>query len=70
MKYIIFGFVFLLSGCGEETKSIDWWRNNPTEAIQKIQECKSSGSDTDNCKNAKAAFQRNQQQDAPIPTFN
>lgn len=68
-RMLIVTFVFLLSGCGEETKSVDWWRNNPDEAIKKVQECKSSGADTDNCKNVKAALHRNQQQDAPIPMF-
>lgn len=56
-----------LSGCGEETKSVDWWRNHPEDALKKADECKKSGADTDNCKNVKAALFRNKQQDAPIP---
>lgn len=70
MKYLLVVVVLLLSGCGEETKSVDWWRNHPEDAMQKADECKKSGADTENCKNAKAALFRNKQQDAPVPTFN
>ncbi|WP_340617408.1 EexN family lipoprotein [Xenorhabdus entomophaga] len=68
-RVIIVAAALLLSACDEETKSVDWWRNHPDEAIKQSQECKTSGSDSDNCKNAKVALHRNQQQDAPIPTF-
>ncbi len=70
MKYVVITLVLLLSGCGEETKSVDWWRNHPEDAMKKADECKASGADTENCKNVKAAMFRNKQQDAPVPTFN
>ncbi len=70
MKYVVITLVLLLSGCGEETKSVDWWRNHPEDAMKKADECKASGTDTENCKNVKAAMFRNKQQDAPVPTFN
>ncbi|EAR1644316.1 TPA: EexN family lipoprotein [Citrobacter freundii] len=70
MKYLLVVVVLLLSGCGEETKSVDWWRNHPEDAMKQADECKKSGADTENCKNVKAALFRNKQQDAPVPTFN
>lgn len=70
LRIVMFASLLVLSGCGEDTKSVEWWRNNPDEAIKKAQDCKTSGDDSDNCRNVKSALQRNQQQDAPIPTFN
>lgn len=43
--------VFSLSGCFEETKSVDWWLAHPKETYKKFEECQKSGSDSDNCKN-------------------
>lgn len=43
----------LLSGCGEETKSADWWQEHPEEATAKYQECKKSGEESVNCQNIK-----------------
>lgn len=59
----------LLAGCSD-TKSVDWWRNHPQEAAKKVNECKQSGSDSENCKNVKEAVFHNQQQNAPVPEFN
>lgn len=42
--------VFSLSGCFEETKSVDWWLAHPKETYKKFEECQKSGSDSDNCK--------------------
>ncbi|EOX5613799.1 EexN family lipoprotein [Yersinia enterocolitica] len=36
-------FSIALSGCGEDIKTVDWWRNHPEEAISKVEECKKSG---------------------------
>ncbi|MBN6453891.1 EexN family lipoprotein [Escherichia coli] len=66
-KYLLFALPFFLVGCGEEVKSVDWWRNHPAEASSKVDECKKSGEVSDNCKNAKTALYKNQQQDAPVP---
>ncbi|MFV8762093.1 EexN family lipoprotein [Yersinia enterocolitica] len=46
---------FILSGCFEETKSVDWWFAHPKETYEKLEECQKSGSDSDNCKNVKRA---------------
>ncbi|EJT4720271.1 TPA: EexN family lipoprotein [Klebsiella pneumoniae subsp. pneumoniae] len=60
MKKIIAmtGFVLtlmVLTGCGEETKSVDWWVSHPKEATEKYVDCQKTGSDSDNCKNVKKA---------------
>ncbi|EBF6566098.1 hypothetical protein OT34_24205 [Salmonella enterica subsp. enterica serovar Typhimurium] len=51
----LFSMVFLVAGCKEETKSVDWWTSYPKEAVDKYKECKKSGSDSENCKNVKRA---------------
>ncbi|EJX2514730.1 EexN family lipoprotein [Salmonella enterica] len=51
----LFSMVFLVAGCKEETKSVDWWTIHPKEAVDKYKECKKSGSDSENCKNVKRA---------------
>lgn len=45
--------IFILSACGEDTKSSDWWLNHPKEATEKYKECKKSGEDSVNCQNVK-----------------
>ncbi|MBV7681861.1 EexN family lipoprotein [Escherichia coli] len=45
------GLTFFLAGC-QEVKSVDWWQSHPDEATKNVAECKNSGSDSDNCKNA------------------
>ena len=54
------GLTFFLAGC-EEVKSVDWWQDHPDEATKKVAECKKSGSDSDNCKNAKDGLFRYKQ---------
>ncbi|EJJ8281100.1 TPA: EexN family lipoprotein [Proteus mirabilis] len=46
---------FALTGCQEETKSVDWWTSHPKETTEKYKECMKTGEDTDNCKNVKRA---------------
>lgn len=59
-----------LTGCGtEEVKSVDWWKANSEDAKNKVSECEQSGSDSENCKNAKQAVFRNKQSSASVPTF-
>lgn len=59
MKYItlivLSSLSFVLTGCNEETKSVEWWTNHPKETVDKYKECKKTGSDSDNCKNVKRA---------------
>ncbi|HGJ5865389.1 EexN family lipoprotein [Sodalis endosymbiont of Spalangia cameroni] len=68
MVLLSFG-LFVLVGCEEETKSVDWWYKNQEKAKIKVQECKDSGLDTQNCKNAKKGKFLYDQENAPIPTF-
>ncbi|WP_165803096.1 EexN family lipoprotein [Salmonella enterica] len=46
---LITGFVLTLTGCGEETKSVDWWVSHPKETTEKYVDCQKTGSDSDNC---------------------
>ncbi|MDL1703528.1 EexN family lipoprotein [Yersinia pestis] len=70
MLRIIMLFSFLiLSGCGEETKSVDWWGEHSTEAETKKVECEKSGSDSQNCKNVKQALFLKSQKEAQPLTF-
>lgn len=59
--------LFALSGCGEETKSVDWWGEHSSEAQAKKVECDKSGSDSQNCKNVKQAlFLKTQKESQPL----
>lgn len=60
---------FILAGCDEKPKSVDWYMEHPTELKKVFVDCKASGDDTQNCRNAKSATFRLKQRDAKIPTF-
>lgn len=67
-------FIFIyvcvfLSGCNEETKSTDWFIKNPHEMKKTYEECKKTGEDSNNCKNAKEAHFQIKQQNAPTLKF-
>jgi hypothetical protein len=51
------GLTFLLVGC-EDVKSVDWWQAHADDATKKVAECNKSGSDSENCKNAKEGLFR------------
>lgn len=59
----------LLAGCKEEAKSVDWYKQHQSELTKVYQDCKASGDDSDNCKNAKEAHFDIQQKDAPVTQF-
>ncbi|CAJ1305994.1 TPA: EexN family lipoprotein [Escherichia coli] len=61
--------VFSLSGCFEETKSVDWWKEHHDESLKKEIECKKTGSDSQNCRNVKEANFRYQQLHSTPPSF-
>lgn len=65
---VIAGAILLLSGC-EDVKSADWWQEHHAEAEKKVAECKASGSDSDNCRNAKEGLFRYKQLHAVEPSF-
>ncbi|MBB1584959.1 EexN family lipoprotein [Serratia sp. OS31] len=66
---LITGLSFILAGCEEKPKSVDWFKEHPVELATVIKDCKASGDDTQNCRNAKDANFRLKQRDAKIPTF-
>lgn len=47
--------VALLVGCGEEIKSVRWYRDNPVETYSVYKKCVERGSGSENCKNAENA---------------
>lgn len=49
--------VVMVSGCKEETKSKEWFKEHPKETVETYQKCQRSGDDSDNCKNAKWSYQ-------------
>ena len=66
---VVFFAVAVLSGCGEETKSVDWWGEHITDAEAKKADCDKTGSDSQNCKNVKQALFLKSQKDAEPITF-
>ena len=66
---VLLSSAFILAGCDEKPKSVDWYMEHPTELKGVFEACKASGDDTQNCRNAKDAIFRIKQRDAKIPTF-
>lgn len=64
----VLGIVFL-SGCSEEVKTVEWYKDHPKELAAMFADCKKTGNDTPNCRNAIAAQFQIQQKNAPMPTF-
>ncbi len=62
------GVALVIAGC-EDVKSADWWQEHHDDAEKKVAECKSSGSDSENCKNAKEGLFRYKQLNAPSISF-
>lgn len=59
-----------LTGCKEEAKTQQWYKAHPDEMNRVWKECKESGDDTQNCRNAIDAHFQVQQANAPIPDLN
>ncbi|EAB3660507.1 acetyltransferase [Salmonella enterica] len=68
-KFIILSTFLMLSGCGEDVKSVDWWGEHIAEAENKKIDCDKTGSDSQNCKNVKQALFLKSQKDADPVTF-
>jgi hypothetical protein len=47
-----------LAGCGEEAKSVEYYKKHLTEAREKAARCQSNGDAGDNCGNAAVAIQQ------------
>ncbi|HCM9655489.1 TPA: EexN family lipoprotein [Enterobacter kobei] len=50
--------ILFLSGCDEQPKSTEWYKDHPKEMNEKYGECKISGNDTPDCRNAISAYKR------------
>lgn len=62
--------VALLSACKEDAKTKAWYKENPKALESVYADCKKSGEDSDNCRNAIDANHEIQQANAKVPTFN
>lgn len=73
MKNIYCSFIIgalFISGCNEPSKSRDWYEHHHKEMNERYTECKKSGDDTPDCRNAKEAHFNVSQLNAPILNFN
>jgi len=66
---ITFVLAALLSGCDEQPKTKEWFKDNPDEMNKVFDKCQKSGDETVNCRNAKAAHLEIQQKNAPVPQY-
>lgn len=62
-------FTVLLTAC-DKPQSVDWYKEHTNEMNKLYEKCKSSGEDTQTCKNVKEAHFQIQQKNAPITDFN
>ncbi|TCC09253.1 hypothetical protein E0L21_10575 [Kosakonia quasisacchari] len=74
MRLLILSFLSLLfaviSGCKEETKTTQWYRDHPDELKEVYEKCQKTGDASENCKNASEAHFQIQQLNAPTPDLN
>ncbi|EJU29000.1 TPA: EexN family lipoprotein [Klebsiella michiganensis] len=62
-------FIAMISGCDEETKTTQWYRDHPDELKAVYEKCQKNGSASENCKNANEAHYQIQQLNAPALKF-
>ncbi|ELZ0054436.1 EexN family lipoprotein [Salmonella enterica] len=55
----------VLTGCKEEAKTTQWYRDHPDELKVVYEKCQKSGDASENCKNANEAHWQIQQLNAP-----
>jgi len=67
----VVGFVFvsILTGCKEETKSVDYYMQHDEARMEKIKECHNASTDSENCRNATVAMNKLQKNNTSIPRF-
>ncbi|WP_210461814.1 EexN family lipoprotein [Pantoea ananatis] len=63
---VLTGFI---SGCDDEQKTKEWYKEHPDKMNEVILKCQQTGDETLNCRNAKAAHFENQQKNAPVPQY-
>lgn len=76
MKFTTGSFLLLalfvttgFTGCSEEPKTEQWFKDNPDEMNKVFNQCQKTGEESLNCRNAKAAHQDIQQKNAPVPKY-
>lgn len=62
--------LFIISGCKEEAKTTQWYKDHPDELKAVYEKCQKNGDASDNCKNANEAHYQIQQLNAPTPDLN
>lgn len=62
--------LFIISGCKEEAKTTQWYKDHPDELKAVYEKCQKTGDTSDNCKNANEAHYQIQQLNAPTPDLN
>ncbi|KKY69986.1 EexN family lipoprotein [Klebsiella michiganensis] len=73
MRLLTFSFLSLLliiSGCKEEAKTTQWYKDHPDELKAVYEKCQKTGDASDNCRNANEAHHQIQQLNAPTPDLN
>lgn len=73
MRLLTFSFLslfFIISGCKEEAKTTQWYKDHPDELKAVYEKCQKIGDASDNCKNANEAHYQIQQLNAPTPDLN
>lgn len=66
---LILPFIVLISGCDEEAKTTQWYRDHPDELKVVYEKCQKTGSASENCKNVNEAHYQIQQLNAPTLKF-
>ncbi|KLV49901.1 MULTISPECIES: EexN family lipoprotein [Citrobacter] len=62
-------FIVLISGCDEEAKTTQWYRDHPDELKVVYEKCQKTGSASENCKNVNEAHYQTHQLNAPTLKF-
>lgn len=62
--------LFIISGCKEEAKTTQWYKDHPDELKAVYEKCQKTGDASDKCKNANEAHYQIQQLNAPTPDLN
>lgn len=66
----LLSLLFIISGCKEEAKTTQWYKDHPDELKAVYEKCQKTGDASDNCKNANETHYQIQQLNAPTPDLN
>lgn len=71
MKRLAMGlfFMIILAGCQEEVKSVEYYAEHHDERREVIEGCENSGSESKNCKNARAAIWKASSESSSMPSI-